>query len=75
MIQGLVGLVSKIASGSADVVSTLFELDIGRILKDVLSNSDVSQGTPSPRALHNNNAQVCWILLFFMTYLSRGFSS
>ncbi|XP_057535729.1 E3 ubiquitin-protein ligase UPL4 isoform X2 [Amaranthus tricolor] len=59
---GLVGLVSKIASGSADVVSTLFELDIGRILKDVLSNSDVSQGTPSPRALHNNNAQVQEIL-------------
>lgn len=69
MIQGLVGLVSKIASGSADAVSTLFELDIGRILKDVLLNSNVYQGTPSPHTLDNNNAQVCWILLFFMTYL------
>ncbi|KMS95508.1 hypothetical protein BVRB_007490 [Beta vulgaris subsp. vulgaris] len=59
---GLVGLVAKIASGSADAVRSLFELSIGRIMKDILSNSDVSHGTPSPRIVDNNCTQVHEIL-------------
>lgn len=51
---GLIGLVAKLASGSADAVGTLFELDIGSILKDVLSNTDLSHGMPPPRGVDKN---------------------
>uniref|UniRef100_A0A803N3D8 HECT-type E3 ubiquitin transferase n=1 Tax=Chenopodium quinoa TaxID=63459 RepID=A0A803N3D8_CHEQI len=59
---GLVGLVAKIASRSADAVRTLFELKIGRIVKDVLSNSDVSHVTPSPRTKDSNCSLVHEVL-------------
>ncbi|KAL2933844.1 E3 ubiquitin-protein ligase UPL4 [Bienertia sinuspersici] len=59
---GLVGVVAKIASGSPDAVKTLFELNIGSIIKDGLSNSDLPHGTPSPRSVDNNYAQVQEIL-------------
>jgi len=59
VIQGIIGLVTKLASGSADAVGTLFELDIGSILKDVLSNTDLSHGMPPPRGVDKNCNQVC----------------
>ncbi|XP_021751622.1 E3 ubiquitin-protein ligase UPL4-like isoform X2 [Chenopodium quinoa] len=59
---GLVGLVAKIASRSADAVRTLFELNIGRIVKDVLSNSDNSRVTPSPRTKDSNCSLVHEVL-------------
>lgn len=59
---GLIGLVAKLASGSADAVGTLFELDIGSILKDALSNSDFSQRMPPPHGVDKNSNQVHEIL-------------
>lgn len=59
---GLVGLVAKIASGTPDAVRTLLELNIGSILKDGLSISDLSHGMPSPRSVDNNCTQALEIL-------------
>ncbi|KAK9733430.1 hypothetical protein RND81_04G067600 [Saponaria officinalis] len=58
---GLIGVIAKIASGSADAVRTLFNLNIGSILKDALSNSDLSHGLLS-RAVDKNCNQVYEIL-------------
>ncbi|GAB2213179.1 hypothetical protein Droror1_Dr00021201 [Drosera rotundifolia] len=41
---GLIVLLSIFASGSADAVRILFELNIGRILRDTLSSSDIVNG-------------------------------
>lgn len=72
--SGLIGLVAKLASGSSDVVKTLFELDIGSILKDILSNSDFSHGMPSPRALDKNCYQVHEILKLLHALLPEATS-
>ncbi|KAL9235847.1 hypothetical protein vseg_010580 [Gypsophila vaccaria] len=58
---GLFGVIAKIASGSADAVKTLLNLNIGSILKDALSNSDLSHGIQS-RAGDINCNQVHEIL-------------
>ncbi|GAB2254951.1 hypothetical protein Droror1_Dr00008729 [Drosera rotundifolia] len=44
---GLIVLLTTFASGSADAVRILFELNIGRILRDTLSSSDLVNGLPS----------------------------
>ncbi|KAH9605620.1 hypothetical protein KSS87_002672 [Heliosperma pusillum] len=58
---GLVMATAQIASGSTDAVRSLFELDIGSILKDALSNSDLSHGVLSS-AVDKNCNQVHEIL-------------
>lgn len=45
----------KLASGSMIAVKTLFDLNISRILKDILSTYDLSHGVPSPRAVGQSN--------------------
>ncbi|GAB2272343.1 E3 ubiquitin-protein ligase upl4 [Dionaea muscipula] len=44
---GLIGLLAKFASGSADAVRILFELNIGSILRDMLSSYNLLHGLPS----------------------------
>ncbi|KAM7255077.1 hypothetical protein ACFE04_020318 [Oxalis oulophora] len=52
--SGLIGLLVKLSSGSVEAFKTLYELDISSLLKDILSNYDLSHAmTPS----HNANGQ------------------
>ncbi|PIA38680.1 hypothetical protein AQUCO_02700123v1 [Aquilegia coerulea] len=44
---GLIGLLSKLASGSVAAVRTLLELNISNTLKNILSSYDLARGMPS----------------------------
>ena len=57
-LQGLIGLLVKLASGSIVAVRTLFELNISRILKDILSTPDLSHGSVSPNMVDGHCNQV-----------------
>nr|CAD1817569.1 unnamed protein product [Ananas comosus var. bracteatus] len=46
--SSLIGLLTKLASSSLVAVKTLFELNIGSILKGILMASDLSHGGPYP---------------------------
>ncbi|KAL6011107.1 E3 ubiquitin-protein ligase upl4 [Asimina triloba] len=43
---GLIGMLARLASGSLAAVRTLFELNVSRTMKVILSSSDLSHGTP-----------------------------
>lgn len=45
-LQGLIGLLTKLASSSLVAVRTLFELNISSTLRSILMASDLSHGTP-----------------------------
>lgn len=57
-MQGLIGLLVKLASGSMVAVKSLFDLNISIILKDILSTYDLSHGMPSPRVVDGHSNQV-----------------
>lgn len=57
-LQGLLGLLVKLASGSVVAVRTLFELDISSILKDILSTYNLSHGVPSASMVDGHSDQV-----------------
>lgn len=59
---GLIGLVVKLASGSIVAVRTLFEISISSILKDVLSNYDLSHGLPYSSVVDGESNQVHEVL-------------
>ncbi|GAB4856730.1 E3 ubiquitin-protein ligase upl4 [Ancistrocladus abbreviatus] len=59
---GLIELLAKLASGSADAVITLFELNIGSISGDILSSYDFSHGIPSFHPMEKSCNQVHGIL-------------
>ena len=63
-MQGLIGLLVKLASGSMIAVEALFDLNISSILKDILSTYDISHGMPSPRAFDGQGNQVKKTYLF-----------
>lgn len=46
-MQGLIGLLVKLASGSIRAIRTLFEINISGVLKDILASYDLSHGIPS----------------------------
>lgn len=62
--QGLLGVLVKLSSGSTVAFRTLFELNISSILKDILSNYDLSHGVSSPHMIDGQGNQVhiltCW---------------
>nr|XP_043609568.1 E3 ubiquitin-protein ligase UPL4 [Erigeron canadensis]XP_043609569.1 E3 ubiquitin-protein ligase UPL4 [Erigeron canadensis] len=66
---GLIGLLVKLASGSMIAVSTLFDLNISNILKDILSTYDLSHGMPSPRAVDGHSNQVHEVLKLLIQLL------
>ncbi|XP_074312089.1 E3 ubiquitin-protein ligase UPL4 isoform X2 [Silene latifolia] len=68
---GLVMATAQIASGSTDAVRSLFELNIGSILKDALSNSDLSHGILSS-AVDKNCNQVHEILKLLHELLPKA---
>lgn len=58
MVQGLIGMLAKLASGSRIATKTLFGLNISRILKDILSSYDLLHGIPLPGMIDGNCDQV-----------------
>lgn len=56
--QGLLGVLVKLSSGSTVAFRTLFELNISSILKDILSNYDLSHGVSSPHMIDGQGNQV-----------------
>ncbi|XP_076950087.1 E3 ubiquitin-protein ligase UPL4-like [Bidens hawaiensis] len=70
---GLIGLLVKLASGSMIAVKTLFDLNISRILKDILSTYDLSHGVPSPRAVGQSNQahEVLKLLIQLLPVVAR----
>ncbi|GMH10099.1 hypothetical protein Nepgr_011940 [Nepenthes gracilis] len=69
---GLIGLLAKLAYGSADAVRMLFELNIGRILRAILSSYDPLHGMPS-LAVDKNCNQVHEILKLLSELLPHVF--
>ncbi|KAL4560548.1 hypothetical protein LXL04_032701 [Taraxacum kok-saghyz] len=72
---GLIGLLVKLASGSMVAVKTLFDLNISRILKEILSIYDVSHGLPSPRTNDghcNQMHEVLKLLIQLLPVASRN---
>ncbi|KAM7468155.1 hypothetical protein LguiB_015717 [Lonicera macranthoides] len=59
---GLIGLLAKLASGSTVALTTLFELNISSILKDILSNYDLLHGMPSSPVADGHCNQVHEVL-------------
>ncbi|XP_009622742.1 E3 ubiquitin-protein ligase UPL4 isoform X2 [Nicotiana tomentosiformis] len=59
---GLIGLLVKLAAGSIVAVRTLFELNISRISKDILSTCDFSHGGPSTLTVDGHYNQVDEVL-------------
>ncbi|KAM6569071.1 hypothetical protein CsatB_017056 [Cannabis sativa] len=60
--NGLLGVLVKLCSGSTVAFKTLFELNISSILKDTLSNYDMSHGVSSPRTIDGQGNQVYEVL-------------
>ncbi|XP_062117154.1 E3 ubiquitin-protein ligase UPL4 isoform X2 [Humulus lupulus] len=60
--NGLLGVLVKLSSGSVVAFKTLFELNISSILKDALSNYDISHGVSSPRTADGQGNQVYEVL-------------
>ncbi|KAL9426451.1 hypothetical protein AB3S75_033269 [Citrus x aurantiifolia] len=59
---GLIGLLVKISSGSIVAFKTLYELNIGSVLKDILSTYDLSHGISSPHMVDGHCNQVHEVL-------------
>ncbi|KAJ4704835.1 E3 ubiquitin-protein ligase UPL4 [Melia azedarach] len=60
--NGLIGLLVKISSSSIVAFRTLYELNIGSILKDILSTYDLSHGMSSPHMVNGHCNQVHEVL-------------
>ncbi|CAI9098083.1 OLC1v1034662C1 [Oldenlandia corymbosa var. corymbosa] len=59
---GLIQVLVKLASGSVLAVRTLFEINISRILKDILSSFDISHGITSSTTVDGQCNQVHEVL-------------
>ncbi|KAL2554468.1 E3 ubiquitin-protein ligase [Forsythia ovata] len=59
---GLIGLLVKLASGSAVAFRTLLELNISSILKDILSTYDLSHGMLSTSVVDGHCSQIHEVL-------------
>ncbi|XP_057984014.1 E3 ubiquitin-protein ligase UPL4 isoform X2 [Malania oleifera] len=59
---GLIGLLVKLASSSIVAVKTLFDLNISRILKDILSSYYVTHGVPPSHIIDGHYSQVQEVL-------------
>ncbi|GAY52351.1 hypothetical protein CUMW_141130 [Citrus unshiu] len=59
---GLIGLLVKISSGSIVAFKMLYELNIGSVLKDILSTYDLSHGMSSPYMVDGHCNQVHEVL-------------
>ncbi|POO01586.1 Coatomer beta subunit [Trema orientale] len=60
--NGLLGVLVKLCSGSTLAFRTLFELNISGILKDILSNYDLSHGVSPPHIVDGQGNQVYEVL-------------
>ncbi|XP_031397200.1 E3 ubiquitin-protein ligase UPL4 [Punica granatum] len=60
--NGIIGMLVKLCSGSANAFRTLHELNICGILKDVLSTGDLSHGVSSPHQANGHSIQVHEVL-------------
>lgn len=49
----------KLSSGSIVAFRTLYELNICSVLKNILSNYDLSHGMSSPHMIDGHSNQVC----------------
>lgn len=70
-LQGLLGLLVKLASGSLVAYRTLFELNISSISKDILSAYNLPHGVPSPSMVDGHSYQV----IFYMAILHNSTGS
>lgn len=57
--QGLLGMLVKVSSGSVVAFKTLYERNISSVLKNILSNYDLSHGMSSPHLMDGHSNQVC----------------
>ncbi|KAL8152697.1 hypothetical protein V2J09_010457 [Rumex salicifolius] len=60
--SSLIGLLAKLAAGSTDAVTMIFELEIGSIIKDILSNYELSHGMLFPHAVEKQSNQTHEVL-------------
>ncbi|GLT72296.1 hypothetical protein SLA2020_442450 [Shorea laevis] len=60
--KGLIGILTKLSSGSIVAFRTLYELNISSILKDILSTYDLSHGMSSPHVVDGHCNQVYEVL-------------
>lgn len=58
VLQGMIGMLVKLSSGSYLGFRTLYELKICIILKDILATYDVPHGVSSPRLADGHCIQV-----------------
>lgn len=70
ILQDLIGMLARLASGSLAAVRTLFELNMSSTLKDILASTDLSHGTPhshvgniDPNQVFNHAQQTCMLCL------------
>ena len=69
-LQGLIGLLVKLASGSILAIRTLFEINISSIVKHILASYDLSYGIPSNSMVdgQRNQVKIQWstsVILYF----------
>jgi E3 ubiquitin-protein ligase TRIP12 len=57
--QGLIGLLVKLSSGSVVAFRTLYELNIGSILREILSAFDLSHGVSTSQLVGGHCNRVC----------------
>ncbi|KAL0309765.1 UNVERIFIED_CONTAM: E3 ubiquitin-protein ligase UPL4 [Sesamum radiatum] len=61
-VQGLIGLLVKLAAGSIVAFRTLFELNISNTVKDMLSTYDLSHGTLYVSMVDGHHSQIHEVL-------------
>ncbi|MCH92349.1 E3 ubiquitin-protein ligase UPL4-like, partial [Trifolium medium] len=67
--QGLIGLLVKLSSGSVVAFRTLYELNIGSILREILSAFDLSHGVSTSQLVGGHCNRVCGLdLSLFLSF-------
>ncbi|CAI0471551.1 unnamed protein product [Linum tenue] len=67
--NGMIGLLAKLSSGSLTAFKTLYDLNIGSILKEILANYDLSHGIFSPHLVDGQGNQVYEVLKLLIQLL------